>query len=123
MSEEKKKILIVDDDEDIVTIISKMLQGEEWDVKAVYNGVEALEKVSSFKPDIILLDIMMPEMSGIEVLKKIKKSNPDTRIIMITAFGDIETYLDSMEFGAFEYINKPFETQELLQMIQKVASL
>lgn len=121
--DEKRKVLIVDDDRDIVTIVSTILGGRGWDIKAAYNGREALEAVTSSKPDIILLDIMMPEMNGIEVLKRIKKIDKDARIIMITAFGDVESYLDSMELGAYEYINKPFETDELLEMIDRVAAV
>ena len=71
--DEKRKVLIVDDDRDIVTIVSTILGGRGWDIKAAYNGREALEAVTSSKPDIILLDIMMPEMNGIEVLKRIKR--------------------------------------------------
>lgn len=121
--DEKRKVLIVDDDRDIVTIVSTILSGRGWDIKAAYNGREALEAVTASKPDIILLDIMMPEMNGIEVLKRIKKIDTDARIIMITAFGDVESYLDSMELGAYEYINKPFETDELLEMIDRVAAV
>jgi DNA-binding NtrC family response regulator len=120
---EKRRVLIVDDDRDIVTIVSTILGGRGWDIKAAYNGREALEAVTLSKPDIILLDIMMPEMNGIEVLKRIKKIDTDARIIMITAFGDVESYLDSMELGAYEYINKPFETDELLEMIDRVAAV
>ena len=119
---EGKKILIVDDDRDIVKIITTMLEGKEWDISVAYSGTEALENVTANRPEIILLDIMMPEMNGIEVLKKIRKIDPEARIIMITAFGDVESYLDSMELGAYEYINKPFETEELLGMIEKVAA-
>jgi DNA-binding NtrC family response regulator len=121
--EEKRKVLIVDDDRDIVSIVSTILRGKGWDITAAYSGQEALEAVTSSKPDIILLDIMMPEMNGIEVLKRIKKIDADARIIMITAFGDVESYLDSMELGAYEYINKPFETDELLEMIDRVAAV
>jgi DNA-binding NtrC family response regulator len=120
---EKRRVLIVDDDRDIVTIVSTILGGRGWDIKAAYNGREALEAVTLSKPDIILLDIMMPEMNGIEVLKRIKKIDTDARIIMITAFGDVESYLDSMELGAYEYINKPFETDELLEMIDRVTAV
>ena len=117
-----KKILIVDDDKDIVKIVTTMLEGRGWDVTAAYNGREALDIVNQLRPDIILLDIMMPEMNGIEVLKRIKKIDAGTRIVMITAFGDVESYLDSMELGAYEYINKPFETDELLDMIEKISA-
>ena len=116
----EKKILIVDDDEDIVCIITKMLDGRGWTIIPAFSGEEALKVIAAQKPDVALLDVMMPEMNGLEVLKEARKMDPTVRIIMITAFGDVETYLDSMELGAFEYINKPFESQELVQMIEKV---
>jgi DNA-binding response OmpR family regulator len=119
---DKKKVLIVDDDRDIVQIVTTMLEGRGWQIDVAYGGNEALEKVSASRPDVILLDIMMPGMNGIEVLKKIKKIDANARIIMITAFGDVESYLDSMELGAYEYINKPFETNELLEMVNKVVA-
>ena len=122
MKTDRRKILIVDDDKDIVSIVTTMIEDRGWDILAAYGGAAALELVSTDLPDVILLDIMMPEMNGIEVLKKIRKIDTNARIIMITAFGDVESYLDSMELGAYEYINKPFETKELLQMIEKVAA-
>jgi len=117
----RKKILVVDDDVDIVRIVTKMLSREEHEVETASSGEEALEKISLRKPDIILLDIMMPRMNGLEALRKIKDIDPSIYIIMITAFGDIDSYLDAMEWGAFEYINKPFETEELLRMINKTS--
>jgi DNA-binding NtrC family response regulator len=115
----RKKILVVDDDVDITRIVTKMLSHDDHEVETAFSGAEALEKISFRKPDIILLDIMMPQMNGLEVLRKIKEIDPSIYIIMITAFGDIDSYLDAMEWGAFEYMNKPFETEELLRMINK----
>lgn len=119
--DDKKKILIVDDDVDILRIITKMLALEDFDLDSAISGEEALEKINTNRPDIVLLDIMMPIMNGIEVLRRIKDIDKSIRIIMITAFGDIDSYLDAMEWGAVEYINKPFESEELLRMINKVA--
>ncbi len=119
---EKKKILVVDDDIDIVRIVSRMLSREDFDVETACSGEEALEKVKSRRPDIILLDIMMPRMNGLEVLRRIKGLDTSIRIVMITAFGDIDSYLDAMEWGAMEYINKPFETEELIRMINKITA-
>lgn len=115
----RKKILVVDDDVDITRVVTKMLSHEDHEVETASSGEEALEKITFRKPDIILLDIMMPRMNGLEVLRKVKEIDPSIYIIMITAFGDIDSYLDAMEWGAFEYMNKPFETEELLRMINK----
>ena len=119
---ELKKILIVDDDADIVRIVSTMLQGQGWQVLSAYSGADALRIVGEEHPDLVLLDIMMPGMNGIEVLREARRAAPDMRVIMTTAFGDVGSYLESMDLGACEYINKPFETNELLAMIRNVAA-
>ena len=114
------KILIVDDDADIVRIVSTMLAGQGWHVLNAYSGEEALRLVAEEHPDLVLLDIMMPRMNGIEVLREARRIAPGMRVIMTTAFGDVGSYLESMDLGACEYINKPFETTELLAMIRTV---
>jgi DNA-binding response OmpR family regulator len=118
---EPKKILIVDDDVDIVRIVTAMLEGQGWHVLNAFSGAEALQTVRAERPDLALLDIMMPQMNGIEVLREARRIAPQMRIIMVTAFGDVGSYLDSMDLGACEYINKPFETAELLALIRRVA--
>ncbi len=117
-----KKILIVDDDVDIVRIVSTMIAGEGWEVLSAYSGAEALRVVGAERPDLMLLDIMMPGMDGFEVLREARRSAPGMRVIMATAFGDVGSYLQSLDLGACEYINKPFETTELLAMIRNVTA-
>jgi DNA-binding response OmpR family regulator len=119
---ELRKILIVDDDVDIVRIVSTMLEGQGWQVLDAYRGEDALRIVREQRPDLVLLDIMMPGMNGIEVLREARRLAPGMRVIMTTAFGDVGSYLESMDLGACEYINKPFETGELLAMIRNVAA-
>jgi DNA-binding response OmpR family regulator len=115
-----KKILIVDDDIDIVEIVRTMLEGQGWKVTTAYSGEEALRSVSAEHPDLILLDIMMPRMTGMQVLQEVRAIAPEAKIIMITAFGDVSSYLDSVELGALEYVNKPFEPSELVATVRKV---
>lgn len=119
---EQKKILIVDDDVDIVRIVSTMLEGQGWQVRSAYSGADALRIVGEEHPDLVLLDIMMPGMNGIEVLREARRAAPGVRVIMITAFGDVGSYLESMDLGACEYINKPFETTELIAMIRNATA-
>jgi DNA-binding response OmpR family regulator len=119
---ELKKILIVDDDVDIVGVVSSMLAGQGWQVLSAFSGEEALRIIEKAHPDLVLLDIMMPRMNGIEVLREARRLSPGMRVIMTTAFGDVGSYLESMDLGACEYINKPFETEELLGMIRTVAA-
>jgi DNA-binding response OmpR family regulator len=117
-----KKIIIVDDDADIVRIVSTMLSGQGWQVLTAHGGEEALATIRRELPDLMLLDLMMPHMTGIEVLKEARRIAPRMRVVMITAFGDVESYLEAMDLGACEYINKPFETAELLAMIRNVST-
>lgn len=119
---ELKKILIVDDDADIVRIVSTMLEGQGWHVLTALSGEEAVRTLSRETPDMALVDIMMPRMNGIEVLREARRIAPDMRIIMITAYGDVGSYLESMDLGACEYINKPFETAELLGLIRRCSA-
>src|SRR3990172_3607015 len=104
----EQKVLIVDEDVDIVRIISAMLEGHGWQVLTAHGGEEALSIIREERPDLALLDIMMPRMKGMEVLREAGRVAPEMCIIMITAFGDVSSYLDSMDLGACEYINKPF---------------
>jgi DNA-binding response OmpR family regulator len=117
-----KKIIIVDDDADIVRIVSTMLAGQGWQVLTALGGEEALSAIRRERPDLMLLDIMMPHMTGIEVLREARRIAPQMRVVMITAFGDVGSYLEAMDLGACEYINKPFETEELLAMIRNVTT-
>ena len=117
-----RKILVVDDDADIVRIVGAMLAGQGWEVISALSGEEALRLVREQRPDLVLLDIMMPHMNGIEVLREARRIVPDIRIVMITAYGDVGSYLESMDLGACEYINKPFESAELLALVRNVST-
>ena len=119
-----KRILIVDDDADILLILNAMLEGQGWQVLKAASGEDALRILREGQPapDLVLLDIMMPRMNGIEVLREARRIAPGMRIIMTTAYGDVGSYLESMDLGACEYLNKPFETSELLAMISRVAA-
>ena len=120
----QKRILIVDDDADILLILNAMLEGQGWQVLKAASGEDALRILREGQPapDLVLLDIMMPRMNGIEVLREARRIAPGMRIIMTTAYGDVGSYLESMDLGACEYLNKPFETSELLAMISRVAA-
>lgn len=115
-------LLIVDDDADIVRIVGTMLRGQPWRVLTAVSGEEALELVAQERPELVLLDLMMPRMSGIEVLREIRRRAPEVKTIMITAFGDVGTFLEATDLGACEYLNKPFDTPELLRTIRKVTN-
>jgi DNA-binding NtrC family response regulator len=111
------KILCVDDDLSIRTMLDKALRAEGYDVITAINGEEAVQLAESQEPDLILLDVGLPGINGIETLTRIKKANPDASAIMITAAGTIESAVAAMKAGARNYIQKPFNTEELQLLI------
>ena len=114
-----QKILIVDDEKKIRTIITQILSDEGYEAKAVESGEEALNVVDSFEPDLILMDQNMPGIDGIETMSKIIEKKPEMTIIILTAYGSIKLAVDAMKKGAYDFISKPFDNDELLMVIQR----
>jgi len=117
--EHKGNIHIVDDEPIIHEVLGDLLSSEGYAVVNSANGEEALEKHSSQKFDLILLDLLMPGMDGIEVLKLLKKREPRSIIIIITAYASVESAISAMKIGAFDYIQKPFKHDELLLTVER----
>lgn len=115
-----KRILVVDDEENARIGLSRLLAKEGFIVDAVSNGFEALNYLRQQDVNLIVTDINMPEMNGIAFLKELNKSFPQSNVIMITAYGGIESYIESMNLGAFEYINKPIKVEELKSVLKKI---
>jgi two-component system, OmpR family, alkaline phosphatase synthesis response regulator PhoP len=117
-----KKILIADDEPDIIEILSFNLKGEGYEVMTAKNGDEALEKAKSFKPDLIILDMMMPGKNGLEVCNILRTQSmfAGTLIVFLTAINDENTEIKSLENGADDYLTKPISPKVLLS---KVSSL
>lgn len=113
------KVLIVDDDENISEVINMYLKSSGYSTKIALNGKEAQELYLDYRPDIVLLDVMIPYIDGIDVLKWIRK-HKDTPVIMITAKGDTFDKVLALELGADDYIVKPFEPKELLARVKAV---
>ena len=117
-----KKILIVDDEKDIVDLISYNLEKEGFATVKAYDGENALKLVKAKRPDMVLLDLMLPGVRGLEVCKFIRK-NPETEalpIIMLTAKGDQLDKILGLEMGADDYVTKPFNVRELIARIHAV---
>jgi len=112
-------IHIIDDEPIIHEVLGDLLTAEGYEVESSLNGEEALEKYSPDTWDLILLDLLMPGMNGIEVLKRIKKIDPQAVIIIITAYASVESAISAMKIGAFDYIQKPFKHDELLLIIER----
>ncbi|MCF6094651.1 response regulator YycF [Microaerobacter geothermalis] len=113
----KWKILVVDDEQPIADILKFHLEREGYDVTCAFDGEEALEKVYKEKPDLVLLDIMLPKKNGVEVCKEIR-SNLDVAIIMLTAKDSEADKVLGLELGADDYVTKPFSTRELLARVK-----
>ena len=119
MAAAKQKILIVDDDSNIAELISLYLMKECYETRIVGDGEEALTAVSSFEPDLILLDLMLPGMDGYQVCRAVRSSK-DTPIIMLSAKGEIFDKVLGLEMGADDYMEKPFDSKELVARVKAV---
>jgi len=115
----KKRILIVDDEEIVVRSCQRILSSDDFRIDSATNGLEALAKVAEHDYDMLILDIMMPKMNGIEVLQRVKETHPDIDVIMITGLNEIETAVKAMKLGAFDYLPKPFDPEELELVVSR----
>ncbi|MHB8123535.1 MAG: response regulator [Desulfuromonadaceae bacterium] len=115
-----KRILVVDDEENARVALSKILTHDGYEVSAVRNGVEALNYLRSKNVELIITDLNMPEMNGMMFLRELNRSHPASNVIMVTAYGEVESYLEAMTLGAFEYINKPVKYDDLKKVIDKI---
>jgi len=113
----KKKILVVDDEVDFLEIIKIRLQANDYEVITAANGEEALKKVKNEKPDVVLLDILMPGIDGLEVLKRIRKINDKLPVYIITAFSTEERFKVANKFGASGFIVKTADLSKELENI------
>ncbi|MEW6601523.1 MAG: response regulator [Nitrospirota bacterium] len=107
------KILIVDDDDGLRSVLSDILQDKGYATDEASSGDEAIEKATSTKYDVVLLDLVMPKMGGMDVLSEIRKINTQTRVIMITAFATVDSAVEAIKKGAVNYISKPFSIDAL----------
>jgi len=115
-----RRILIVDDEPNIVTSLEFLMRGSNYEVRVARNGEEALRRAESFRPDLVLLDVMMPHRSGFEVCQKIRE-NPalrDVKIVMLTAKGRDAEKERGLDLGANAYVTKPFSTKELMSTVR-----
>src|SRR5512139_3888475 len=115
----KPSILIVDDDEVMRETLSDVLRKRGYEIFSVGSGNGALSMIKKSIIDLILLDMRLPDIDGLEVLKKIKEFDTEILVIMMTAYSDVQTAVSSMKSGAYDYINKPFELDELKLLIEK----
>lgn len=120
MEEHKQRILVVDDEENARVALSRILAREGYDVASAGNGLEALQYLREKEVELIITDMNMPVMNGITFLRELNSIRPTSNVIMITAYGEVESYLEAMNLGVFEYINKPVRIDELNKVINKI---
>ena len=120
MVNEEYTILIVDDEEGLREGLSRLLEDEGYAVLCAENGEKALEIVRGTHIDLILTDMRMPGISGIDLLKKVRKIRENIGVIILTGYGEIESYIEAMNFGAMEYVSKPFKVNELKFIVNKI---
>lgn len=112
-----RRILVIDDDEMILQTMQDLLADEGFDVLATADGPRALDIVQNQRPNLVLLDLALPSMNGLEVLRHIRDIQPATKVIVITGYGSEESSLVALRYGALDFLGKPVETKTLLEKI------
>src|SRR6185312_89313 len=110
----KRRILVIDDEPDIRESLEVLLTSEGFGVELAQNGTEGLQKLESRSYDIVLLDLMMPDKSGMEVLQEFRLRDQATPVFMITAYGSVEAAVQALKLGATDYFSKPWDNEKLL---------
>ena len=118
-----EKILIVDDEKDIQWMLSNLLKEEKYEPITAGNAKEALKVVNKTSPDLMLLDLKLPDMDGVEVLNRLKDIDRNLPVIMMSAYGDIASAVKAMKLGAVDYVTKPFDNDDLIQLIKKTLQI
>ena len=120
MAESLKRILVVDDEVNTRIALTRLLSREGYEVLTAANGLEALSSLRNNPAELIITDLNMPEMNGLTFLRELNREYPASNVIMITAFGEVESYLEALNLGAFEYLNKPLRLEELRKVMGKM---
>jgi two-component system NtrC family response regulator len=118
-----ERILIVDDEKNYLLVLSALLTGEGYEVDTAPSGARALTLLEEEEPDLVITDMRMPRMSGVELIKELKQNHADLPVIVMTAFGTVENAVEAMKAGAVDYITKPFENQELLLTVERALKM
>jgi len=116
---EKARIMVIDDEESMCKFMQIMLKKEGYDVSSAQSGKEALGELRSSHYDLVIADLMMPEMNGLELLSKVRSIDPELNFIVMTAYASVDTAIEALKKGAFDYIAKPFKVDELKITIKK----
>src|ERR1041385_2624421 len=118
----KGKVLVIDDESDIREGLELLLTSEGYSVELAHNGTEGIQKLEGAPYDLALLDLMMPDKSGMEVLEEVRARDRDTPIFMITAYGSVEAAVNALKLGANDYFSKPWDNEKLIIEIDRMIS-
>src|SRR3712207_2998970 len=118
MESRPTRVLIVEDDDDIAQVLQRSLRLEGYEVRTAHDGVQALDETQAFLPDLIILDLGLPRMDGIDVARTLRRNEDDTPILMLTARDALDSRVEGLDVGADDYLVKPFERQELLARLR-----
>ncbi len=119
MTEPLARLLVVDDEENMVHFLTKLLRAEGFEVEGVGTGEAALERLRAAPFELVLTDLKLPDTDGIEILKGARELQPEAVVVLITAYGTIESAIEAMRAGAYDYVSKPFRASEILQVVDK----
>src|SRR4051812_30444991 len=114
-----RRVLVVDDEENLRLVVRTFLKRDGYEVEVAESGEEALALVESFGPDVILTDVKMPKMGGLDLLATLKAKGIDSTVIVMSAYGNVDLALEAMKAGAYDYIQKPFKAEEVLLTLRK----
>ncbi|MFB6350301.1 MAG: response regulator, partial [Bradymonadaceae bacterium] len=114
-----RRVLIVDDHPEMVDLLASRLRDKDWTVVSATGGREAIAKMDRALPDVVVTDLKMEETDGMDVMNQALRRDPDLPVIVITAFGDIESAVDAIKAGGFHYMSKPFDFDELYVYLER----
>lgn len=116
---ERHTILLVDDDKEFRKAMKKMFENYGYTAVIAADGNEALDAISKEDFDLVISDLRMPNLNGIELMEELQRRGLEIPIVFLTAFGEVESYMDLMNLGAFEYLNKPVKSKEILEVVRR----
>ncbi len=116
------KVLLVDDEEQFVEVLAQRLETRDFHVNSAFNGDDAIEFVNSHEVDVVVLDVLMPGRDGVETLREIKRIKPLVEVVMLTGHATVQTAIEGMKLGAFDFLMKPTDTSELVEKLNQGVS-
>jgi two-component system response regulator CpxR len=117
------KVLLVDDEQDFVEVLAERLETRGFSVQKAFSGNDAIDLIAKKDADVVVLDVLMPGKDGVEILREIKQLKPLTEVIMLTGHATVQTAIEGMKLGAYDYLMKPTETEDLVAKIKKAYKL